>query len=91
MNSLGAEIALEHFVADHEGVSPDTLHWFSDAAEGEGAEFLICTEKDKVKITGPLEGVLPIVWVKMRLNVVEGKKEFEAFIDKGRELLRLHS
>lgn len=90
VSSLGADIALEHFVGDHEGVSLDTLLWFSEAARNEGAEFLVCTEKDKVKISGHIDEVLPIVWVKMRLSIIEGQKEFDHFIEKGKEVLKPH-
>lgn len=86
-----AEIVLENFLADHEHVSLETLLSFSQEARLKGAEYLICTEKDKVKLAGSVDELLPIVWLKIKLKVVEGKTDFDTFIAKGLEILKTHA
>lgn len=73
--------------ADHMGFEPAALVEFAKQCQDKGAELLICTEKDKVKLSSIPETVLPIAWLKMRLNIVEGKEEWESFIKEIKEHL----
>ena len=91
VKSLHAEIVGEHFLGDHHGLSLETLLAYSHKMRSVGADFLLCTEKDKVKLSGSLDESLPIAWVKMKLKVVEGKSDYDAFIAKGREVLKVQS
>jgi tetraacyldisaccharide 4'-kinase len=77
----GAEIVGSEFTSDH--ISPDfqILAAFAEHCKAEGAEMLLCTEKDKVKITDLSKLALPIVWLKMQLKLVEGENEWTSFIE----------
>lgn len=91
VQGLEAEVVLEHFLPDHKGLPFESLMELSQQAQALGAEWLVCTEKDKVKMSSLLDDVLPIAWVKMSLDIVEGASDFNAFIEKGREILKIQS
>jgi len=84
----GAIIVDECLLPDHLSPSQDTLKQFSDRCLEKGADFLLCTEKDRVKLPLEWNGSLPIVWMKNELILVEGKEYWEAFLSKVKEKLK---
>ena len=78
----GAQIVDSAFAADHQSLEPAVLSAFAQKCKEQGAEILLCTEKDKVKIEDVQGLALPIAWVKMSLSLVEGQDEWRAFMDK---------
>jgi len=50
LERLGAELALTRALADHQPLEGEGLRRFLDEAEGLGAELIVCTEKDAVKL-----------------------------------------
>lgn len=85
---MQAEIVDSAIVPDHKSFDLAQLSAFAIQCREKGAELLLCTEKDKVKIDEDLNLVLPIAWVKMRLSVVEGKEAWDAFIERVKGLLQ---
>ena len=47
-----------------------------------GADCLICTEKDAVKLPEYIKLSLPIYYMEMDLEVLEGKNHLDALIEK---------
>lgn len=90
VKNLNADIVKELFLGDHQTLSQEAYIKFSKEAEESGAEYLICTEKDKVKIVSIPPNTLPVLWVKVRLVVTYGKEDFDRFIQQGRSLIHLH-
>jgi len=82
VQELGAVIVGQYCIPDHMDFDPDQLIQFSKECAAKGAEKLICTEKDRVKIVEALDLALPIVWVRMHLALVEGKAQWEDFIQR---------
>lgn len=78
----GGEVVESLFASDHMSFDAPALAAFAVRCKEKGAEFLLCTEKDKVKISEMPSLALPIVWVKMRLKLVEGETEWRTLIDK---------
>lgn len=78
----GGEVVDTEFTGDHQGFDPSYLVEFGRRCKEKGAKFLLCTEKDRVKISDVREIDLPVAWLKMRLNLVEGHAEWRGFIDK---------
>ena len=68
--SLGAEIAAEKYLADHEPF----LEW-----KELNVKYLVCTEKDYVKL-GAVD--LPIVWIEIEAEVAEGEDQWQNLIAK---------
>ncbi len=81
---LGAEIVALHTIPDHMDFDLDDLSAFSRRCAEQGAEFLVCTEKDRVKLVDTLELALPILWIKMQLEFVEGKTAWDEFIRRAK-------
>lgn len=84
----GGEIVASAFTSDHLILDFSTLKTFAVQCKEMGAEMLLCTEKDKVKIDKAAEFSLPIVWLKMRLKLVEGDREWTEFISRVKTDLR---
>lgn len=82
IHSLGAQIVDHFFLTDHSSFDPDELIRFAENAAKKGAEFIICTEKDRVKLEQPLVSTLSINWIQMRLRLVEGDLYWKNFIEK---------
>ena len=76
VHELGAEVVDKIYFPDHH---LDFCKLVSFARKS-GAEMLLCSEKDKVKILSEAEFGLPIGWVKMKLEIVNGKVIWEDFI-----------
>jgi tetraacyldisaccharide 4'-kinase len=81
LEDLGFKVVLEKFLLDHAEASEEFLEEFCKKAKERGAEGVLCSEKDAVKLGGIREGVLPIFYVEMGLKVVFGKKYFESFLN----------
>lgn len=82
IHTLGAKIVDYYFLPDHRMFEPDHLIQFAERAGKKGAEFIICTEKDRVKLDQPLVNALSIAWIQMRLRLVEGEFYWKNFMEK---------
>ena len=87
VKKLGAQVVACHFVGDHMRLEPDELERFAKTGFERGAQALVCTEKDKVKLEGGLDLPLPVLWIQMRLKMIEGDASWKAFINKAKEKL----
>lgn len=85
----GAEITDEYFMPDHDMLDPEELVRFGKTCAGNGAEMLVCTEKDRVKITNSIQVKLPIAWIKSHLQIIDGLTHWESFISKGKGALNI--
>lgn len=65
---------------DHRAPNIADLHSLWDKASQKGATFLLCSEKDAVKI--PPTIALPIYYIEIDLEVVAGQKELDSFVEK---------
>lgn len=78
--NLGAAIVREDIYPDHQIPDPVRLALFAEKSAAEGAEWIVCTEKDRVKIEETAKFCIPVVWVRMELQVVKGIDEWNAFL-----------
>ena len=82
VKGTGAEIVYEHYFSDHEGASISILEEIADKSREAGAELLLCTEKDWVKVVNKSEFSLPLAWVQISLEIVYGKDSWKQFLLK---------
>lgn len=82
IQKLDAEIVTEYFLSDHEEIQEKRLEKFAQECIQKGAQWLVCTEKDKVKLSDSFVCPLPIAWLQMELEIVEGKDEWKKFLSK---------
>lgn len=78
----GAVIVGQEFCSDHYPFVTGEIVKMAEKYRDKGAEMLVCTEKDKVKLVDIADWPLPIVWLKMRLKIVAGQEAWTEFIQK---------
>lgn len=77
ISQLGAKIVESFYLSDHLTFDEKAKLKFLDSCRTKGAEMLICTEKDGVKLDS-LDGFdLPLVWTKTTLNIVSGHSAWD--------------
>jgi tetraacyldisaccharide 4'-kinase len=82
IEQAGGEIIETLILDDHVAPRREALQAFSLSAKEKGAEKLLCTEKDWVKLPSPLESPLDIECAYGEMEVIYGQNEFEALIRK---------
>ncbi|MFV0339871.1 MAG: tetraacyldisaccharide 4'-kinase, partial [Parachlamydiaceae bacterium] len=87
IDKLGFEVVDEWFFPDHDAIDLEKLIPFSKRCQEKGAELLLCTEKDRVKLT-EVESCLPIGWIKARLSIVEGQEYWNQFILRAKNKIK---
>ncbi len=78
----GVEIVAEIYLKDHGHIDEHSLKLFAEKCKSLGAEYIVCTEKDKVKLSVPLQSAIPLAWIKIRLEIKEGAIHWNEFIKK---------
>lgn len=81
VEEMGAQVALAHFSADHCLMKQKQMQKFVTLAMQRGANLLLCTEKDKVKLTNE-RLPLAIGWIKTHLEIVKNSKGWTKTIDE---------
>lgn len=80
LKSEGFEVVSDYLLADHDEFSEKELAQFAQLCARKKGKWLICTEKDRVKIAENFVTQLPILWIQMEQEVVTGKDEWENFL-----------
>lgn len=78
----GFKVVNEYILADHDTICEKDLEQFAQACLKKEAKWLMCTEKDRVKLQDQLNLVLPILWVQLELRVVAGQEEWQNFLQQ---------
>lgn len=78
VRSCRAEIVATYFKADHDPFTPEELNNF---AKRSGAEILVCTEKDRVKLPDGFQCKLPIHSLDGEIEIVEGNEYWDRMIE----------
>lgn len=82
IEKMGAEVIDYNFLPDHTKMTEERLIQFCERNRRLGAEWILCTEKDAVKIEGESVKSQPIAWLKTGLVVVEGETDWRSFTKK---------
>ncbi|MCI0381748.1 MAG: tetraacyldisaccharide 4'-kinase [Chlamydiae bacterium] len=67
-------------IKDHGSFSGEQIFAFSEEAVKKGAEYLVCTQKDWVKLPSKLQLALPLIALEMDLEVTANEKKWNEFI-----------
>jgi len=81
----GASVVEELSAPDHMLPSEKALKAFATKCEKMGAEYLLCTEKDRVKLKRDFSCALPIVTMNIRLKIITGMAEWENLVKNVKE------
>lgn len=77
LGQLQAQLILKKELDDHQSIGQEWLcHFFHQAANC-GVKYVVCTEKDIVKLPLDPNLPLPLVYLEMDLKIVYGKENFE--------------
>ncbi len=82
LETLGAEPVGMLSLLDHEAATEKELSAFAGYCKERGAEILVCTEKDAVKLPKQLILSLPVIPIAVRLEITAGREHWEAVIEK---------
>lgn len=77
-----SRIVLFRNFPDHYSYTADDLQLMNDAAKKAGAEFILTTEKDAVKIANHVFS-LPVLKVRLTLEILEGKDTLNKLLECG--------
>ncbi|MCX6987894.1 MAG: tetraacyldisaccharide 4'-kinase [Chlamydiae bacterium] len=80
--SLDMTIVDRLYMEDHILPQKEVLQAFASSCKEKGAQVLICTEKDWVKILGGLTLDLPVRALQMTLEIREGREAWDACMKK---------
>lgn len=80
VRALNADIAGTLLLRDHCSPTEDELRHFIDQCEKKGVERILCTVKDEVKLSPTFQAALPIIPVKMQLEIACGREHWDALI-----------
>ncbi|MCE2983450.1 MAG: tetraacyldisaccharide 4'-kinase [Parachlamydia sp.] len=80
LEAEGALVVSELCLPDHDTIKEKSLERFAKECKQLGAAWLVCTEKDYVKLPNLSAVSLPVAWVQIELKIVEGKDEWKNFI-----------
>ena len=72
----------QFFLADHEPFSIRKLREFALRCQKLGAEAIVCTEKDAIKLEIPLGFPLPVVYLEMQMEILSGQNYWEALLQR---------
>lgn len=86
VSQQGAQVIKHHFLPDHAPFDRNALMQFAKECQAQGAEFLVCTEKDFVKLDLPNNLPIPVAWLQMHLRVVNDASHWRAFIEKAERI-----
>jgi tetraacyldisaccharide 4'-kinase len=76
----GYQVVNEWILPDHDQIPTKKLEQFALACSKLGAQAIICTEKDRVKLQDQINVSLPIIWAQLELQIVAGQEEWKNFI-----------
>lgn len=87
VSELGAIIVSKCSFPDHYPIKYSDLNAFEKECLEKGVDLLLCTEKDFVKLKDIDQFSLPIAWLEMQLDIVNGKEEWEEFIQATHKII----
>lgn len=82
LEDQGVSLVSELCTPDHLIPTEKALRQFAEKCRELGADVLLCTEKDLVKLKDGFECALPIAGVNIRLKLVSGAHEWENLMQK---------
>ena len=82
LRDLGALVMGRERYLDHYRYQPEDLEHLYEAAIREGAECLVTTEKDAVRLTSTLNGPLPVYYLRLEIEIIRGASDFDEAVGR---------
>lgn len=80
IEKLNLNIVDHYSIPDHHIFDLQKLRSFAKKCQDKGAEMILCTEKDRVKLVGNLTASIKVAWLKIEMEIIAGKEEWNTFI-----------
>ena len=81
INRMSGEIRFRQRFLDHHRYSAEELDRMFQQAKNAGADVMVTTEKDAVRIPSTYKPVIPLYFVRMEIEIVEGFGDFEEAVE----------
>ena len=81
INRMSGEIRFRQRFLDHHRYSAEELDRMFQQAKNAGADVMVTTEKDAVRIPSTYKPVIPLFFVRMEIEIVEGFEDFEEAVE----------
>ena len=78
---MSGEVRFKQRYLDHHKYSKDELDKMFQQAKNSGADVMITTEKDAVRIPANYKPIIPLFFVRMEIEIVEGFEDFEEAVE----------
>ena len=82
LTSLGAELVLTRSFADHHRYTQQEIIDFINDAKEAGAELIMTTEKDAVRIPKLDRQDIPLYFLRVEINILSGRESFDQCISR---------
>ncbi len=82
LRDLGALIVGRERFLDHYRFEPEDLAGLFELARAEGAECLVTTEKDAVRIADSLACPLPLYYLRLEIEILRGASDFDEAVGR---------
>jgi tetraacyldisaccharide 4'-kinase len=82
LRDLGALLVGRERFLDHYRYAEEDLAALFDLAKRDGAEFLVTTEKDAVRIEESLKCPLPIYYLRLEIDIIRGAADFDEAVGR---------
>lgn len=82
LEQLGAELVAKDHFADHHRYTQQEIIDFINAAKASGAEMVVTTEKDAVRIPHIERCDVPIYYLRIQIDILSGKESFDQCISR---------
>ncbi len=79
---LGAEVVFFKHFLDHHRFTSDELGELYQSANTSGAEIIVTTEKDAVRIEKEGDVGLPFYYLRLEIRILQGVKDFDSAVDR---------
>ena len=82
LEQLGAELVAKDHFADHHRYTQQEIIDFINTAKASGAEMVVTTEKDAVRIPHIERCDVPIYYLRIQIDILSGKESFDQCISR---------
>jgi tetraacyldisaccharide 4'-kinase len=83
LEGLGAQLAERLRFSDHHPFRPKEVTAALRLAQETGAQYVVTTEKDRVRLPAVEKPVVPILSLDIQLRIISGEKQLWQFIERG--------
>ena len=82
LEQLGAELVCKDHYADHHRYSQQEIIDFINQAKDAGAEYIVTTEKDAVRIPKIDRCDVPLIYLRIQIDILNGQENFDQCISR---------